>query len=256
MRRQTSRPSTSGRPRSRMTRSGPRQGDLVDGLGPRVRGEHLVPAGGQADPEGLEQRRIVVDDEDLGHGGAQTGAVTQGLARHGEDDPGAPGDVGVDPDEPAVRLDEGLGDGQAEAGPAPAAVLAEHLEDALALLAGDAGTVVAHGDLDPRGRAPRCGPRRHADDAVVGREPLRVLEHVRQDLAHEDVIEVQERQVVRRVDPDAAGRHQAAQRRQRLGDQLVEARRSSAAARAPRPRCGSCRAGWSRAGPGGPPAAR
>ena len=45
------------------------QRDLVDGLCSRVGGEDLVAAGGQADPERLEERRIVVDDEHLGHGG-------------------------------------------------------------------------------------------------------------------------------------------------------------------------------------------
>ena len=124
-----------------------------------------------------------------------------------------------------MGLDECLGDGEAEAGPAAATILAEHLEDAFALLAGDAGTLVADCDLDPCPSAPRGGPRRHANGAVVGREPFRVLQHVRQDLAHEDVVEVEQGQVARRVDLDAAGRHQAAQRRQRFGDEFVEANR-------------------------------
>ncbi len=122
---------------------------------------------------------------------------------------------------PAVRLDEGLGDGQTEAGPSPAAVLAEHVEDALAVFVGDTGTVVGHGDLHPC-RVFGGGPSRHADDAAVGRQPLGVLEHVCQDLAHEDVIEVQEGQVQVRVDRDLAGRQDPAQQGQCLVEQLAE----------------------------------
>ena len=68
------------------------------------------------------------------------------------------GDVGIDPDEPTVCLDERLGDGQAEPRPATPTVLAEHFEDALTVFPCDAGTVVAHRDLDlrrPAGRASR-----------------------------------------------------------------------------------------------------
>ena len=79
---------------------------------------------------------------------AQTGAATRVSAGTVKTTRAPRVDVGVDPDEPAVRLDEGLGDGQAEAGPATTAVLAEHLEDAFTVLRRDAGTVVGHRDLD------------------------------------------------------------------------------------------------------------
>ena len=64
-----------------------------------------------------------------------------------------------------------------------------------------------------------------ADDAVGGGEPLGVLEHVGQDLADQDVIEVQQGQADRSVDPDMARCHDPAQRRQRLVDQFVESDR-------------------------------
>ena len=156
---------------------------------------------------------------------AQTGAATRSR-RDREDDPCPAADVGVDPDESAVGLDERLGDGQAEARPAAAAVLAEHLEDAFPVLRRDARTVVGDRDLDPRRAFPGAAPRRDTDDAADGRQPLGVLEHVRQDLADEDVIDVQERQAGRRVDRHAAGRQDAAQQGQRLIDQLRRSRSS------------------------------
>ena len=133
-------------------------------------------------------------------------------------------DVGVDPDQATMRLDEGLGDGQAQAGPATTAVLAEHLEDALAVLPCNAGTVVGDSDLHQLRVAGRAA-RRHTDHAVVGGEALGVLEHVRQDLAHQDGIEVEGRQVCRRLDRDAAGGDDPAQLGQRLVDQVGEADR-------------------------------
>ena len=158
MRRHTSRPSRSGRPRSRMTRSGPASATWLMASLPECADEHLVPPGGQPDAQGLEQRRIVVDDQDLGHVGrsdrrrrrasrAGTVKTMRAPLRH----------VGVDPDEPAVGLDEGLGDGQAEPGPAAAAVLAEHLEDALTLVLGAMpGPSSVDRDLDQRSH--RRGP--------------------------------------------------------------------------------------------------
>ena len=40
---------------------------LGDALFPVDRGDHLVPSGLQSEPQGTEQRRIVVDHQDLGH---------------------------------------------------------------------------------------------------------------------------------------------------------------------------------------------
>ena len=88
----------------------------------------------------------------------------------------------IDPDEAAVGLDEGLGDGEPEPGPTTTAVLAEHLEHVLPLLGGDPGPVVAHRDLDEGGVGVRLRACRQADDAAGGRHPLRVLQEIGQDL--------------------------------------------------------------------------
>ncbi len=126
-----------------------------------------------------------------------------------------------------VGLDESLGDGQAQTGPAAAAVLAEHLEDALAILGFDSRTVVVHRDLHLRHTRGRCGatrhrPSAHADDAAPRGEPPCVLEHVGQHLADKDVVEVQERQVVRCLRDDAVRCDEAAQRTEGLRDELVK----------------------------------
>jgi hypothetical protein len=85
-----------------------------------VRRDDLVPAGGQADPEGLEQRRIVVDDEDLGHGGRSDHGAGRASRTGTVNTTRAPrltsGSIQM---EPTVGLDEGLGDGQAETRPCP-----------------------------------------------------------------------------------------------------------------------------------------
>ena len=65
---------------------------------------------------------------------------------------------------------------------------------------GDARTLVGHGDLDPVAALPGAVRAVDADDAVVGGEPLGVLEHVGQDLADQDVVEVQQGQAGRCVD--------------------------------------------------------
>ena len=68
-----------------------------------------------------------------------------------------------------MRLDEGLGDGQAEAGPAPAAVLAEHLEDPLSLVGArcpDPRRLTAISTRVAAGPAHRPGA--DADGAVLG----------------------------------------------------------------------------------------
>ena len=70
---------------------------------------------------------------------------------------------------------------------------------------------------------PGDAARRHTDHAVIGREALGVLEHVRQDLAHQDGIEVERRQVCRRLDRDAAGCDDPAQLGQCFVDQGGEA---------------------------------
>ena len=58
-----------------------------------------------------------------------------------------------------MGLDEGLGNGQTQAGPAATPVLAEHLEDALAFRSRNAGSVVRDGNLDQRlgGRSDQLG---------------------------------------------------------------------------------------------------
>ena len=118
-------------------------------------------------------------------------------------------------------LDEGLGDGQAQAGPAATAILAEHLEDALAIFSGDAGPVVADGYLDERRVSGRAPPS-HPDDASGGGDAFGVLEDIGQNLAHEEVVDVQEREVRRRVDLDASRRNDDAELAQCLVDQVSE----------------------------------
>ena len=88
MRRQTSMPSKSGRPRSRMTRSGIGQRDLLHGLGACLREDDLVPARRQPDAERLEQRWVVVDHQHLGHA-ASDRCRHDGLGGDGEYHPGA-----------------------------------------------------------------------------------------------------------------------------------------------------------------------
>ena len=114
---------------------------LADGVGSRVRRRDLVAASRQPDPQRLDQRRVVVDHQNLRHV-VPFGSRMQGHTHrsgHGEDHGSALGHVGLDPDGPSVGFDERLGDGQPEPGPCPATVLAEHLEDPLPLLAGDPG---------------------------------------------------------------------------------------------------------------------
>ena len=104
----------------------------------------------------------------------------------------------------------------------PPSVLAEHLEDALPLADADAGAVVRDGDLD-RGRcAAWCDLARHPDDAADGRQAIRVLQKVGQNLTDEDMVDVQERKAGRLLDDDAAGPDEAVEGAERLGDQLIE----------------------------------
>ena len=94
------------------------QCDLGDGLGPECAVDDLVAAGGQADAQRLDQRRIVVDHQHLASWRRVRPATAPASRRDGEDDAGPAATSRIDPDEPAVGLDEGLGDGQAESGPA------------------------------------------------------------------------------------------------------------------------------------------
>ena len=154
MLRHTSMPSTSGRPRSRITRSGAASATwltlpfplcAVTTSSPRA----VSPMRSALSSDGSSSttRTLVMP--------ASGGCGHVGRGRDGEHDPGAVFDLGVDPDVPTVSLDERSGDRQAEAGAAATAVLAEHLEYPLPILLPDAGPVVGDRDLDPRRRAPR-----------------------------------------------------------------------------------------------------
>ncbi len=122
-------------------------------------------------------------------------------------------------------LDESLGDGQPEPGPAAAAVLAEHLEHPLPVVAGDARSVIRHRDFHPSRRAPRRDARPDADDAVVGGEPFGILEHVRQHLADEHVIDAQQRKIGGHLGLDPSRSDDSRERLQRLSYQVVKSYR-------------------------------
>ena len=73
----------------------------------------------------------------------------------------------LDPDVLAVGLDEGLGDGQAEPGPAPGVEAHEPVEDGLPLGGGDAGPCVGHRHGHPVA-ADLGGHRDHGSPAAHG----------------------------------------------------------------------------------------
>ena len=121
----------------------------------------------------------------------------------------------------------------------PPPVLAEHLEDALAILGRDARALVAHRDLHlggtqplrhqpPRCLASRCRRHGRADTtmALCSARPVRVLEHVGQHLADQHMVDVQEGQVVGCLGDDAVRRDEVAQGAKGLGDELVERNRA------------------------------
>jgi hypothetical protein len=121
-----------------------------------------------------------------------------------------------------VRLDECLGDRQAETGPGPAAVLAEHLEYPFSFLGGDTRTLVGHGYLDERYRGGADRLRADTDRAPVRAQARRILQQVGQDLAHQDMIDFQQGQIGCRFNVHAAPRDQAVDGGEGLVHQLVE----------------------------------
>src|SRR5665213_1505830 len=82
------------------------------------RGNHFMATGAQTDAERTQQRRIVVDDEYLGHLLLPPAAVTC-RKRHGEHEPGTTVGPFLDPYLFVVRFDERLGDRQAETTASP-----------------------------------------------------------------------------------------------------------------------------------------
>ena len=109
--------------------SGDGEGGLGDALLAVGRGDHVVATGLEPEPQGPQERGVVVDDEHLRHPEVPVGARTGD--RQGEDEAGAASGHVLDPDRLAVRLDERLGDGQPEPGPAPGVEADEAIEDGL-----------------------------------------------------------------------------------------------------------------------------
>ena len=115
-----------------------------------------------------------------------------------EDEAGAAAGHVLDPDVLAVGLDEGLGDGQAETGPAAGVEADEPVEHRLALVGGDARPGVGDRDGDP----------------VVATQPATVItalrrcvavgivQEVSEHLADQELVDVDVGQVVGDVDLD------------------------------------------------------
>ena len=94
--------------------------------------DDLVAAGLEAETEGPEEGGVVVDDEDFGHASLSPSPRCRRLTRGSVNTKRAPppGDV-LDPDALAVGLDERLGDGEAETGPAAGVEAHEAVEHGL-----------------------------------------------------------------------------------------------------------------------------
>ena len=123
-----------------------------------IRGfEHLVARSGEQVAQDAAQVFLVFHDKDaLGHVGGLPGFGADGkLHLEGR----ALAERRFDPDATAVHLDDLLGDGEAEAGPAlrlgvGVVDLMELLEDAAQLLSRNAGASVGHGNGEVAVRQP------------------------------------------------------------------------------------------------------
>ena len=234
----------------------------VESLLPVGGRDHLVAAGLEAQPQGPQERRVVVDHQHLGHDAlpadSMAGGDTLVRGRHrrgrvggrrqGEDEPGPAAGTSSTQMSPAVGLDEGLGDGQAEARPAPGVEADEPVEDRLSLGERDAGPASVT-DSATRSPAPPGG---HGDQAPRRGVAVGIVEEVSQYLADEEPVDVHVGQVrrPRRCPPvgrPSDGREGRRPRRPAAGAPVW--RRGGPRAR--RRRCGSCRAGWSPGGSAG-----
>ena len=154
-------PSASGRPDVHEDEVGAVLDRQLDRLCGGRRLERAVVLGPEQVTEQLHVLLVVLDDEDARtrhDEPTREGSVTTTCS---------PAELAVDPDSPAVQLDEPLRQRQAEAGPSPCSTpglgLLELLEDSLVVLGGDARAGVGDRDphlaVDPRRRRRPPRPR-------------------------------------------------------------------------------------------------
>src|SRR5262245_21758703 len=180
----TSRPSMSGRPRSRITTSGWRVADAPSASAPVSASKSLYPWLPSA---ARKKRRMATSSSTRRIVGSGT-SRNRGDLREGqgeEEGHAAPGQV-VGPDVAAVSLDDGLADGEPQPGAAGGVGrdAIEPLEDAGLFARRQPGTAVGHLDGDRL-----VGGRGDDADGAVGRGVLDgVVEQVDQDLLDEHVI--------------------------------------------------------------------
>ena len=190
MRRHTSMPSRSGRPEVEDDQVRARQRDLGDRLRARVGRTTSSPRARQADAQRLEQRGVVVDDEDLGHGRSdrrRARAASVGTVKTTRAPRSTSGSIQMRPPWASTKA-------LAMASPSPALPpppfwlnISNTRSRSSRAMPGPSSLTA----ISTRAALPGRGPRRHADDAARGRQPLGVLEHVGQHLADEHVVDVQ-----------------------------------------------------------------
>ena len=151
-------------------------------------GRDVVAPGLEAEAQRAIQRRVVVDDQDFRHGGYRSVTCLVGQREREDESCSVIRSVLV-PDLFAVGLDERLGDGETETGPAALVELGEALEDGLSILRRDARSLVGHRDHDLIRRPARLD----GDDAVGRRVSGGVVEQVDQDLPDQERVDVHRR---------------------------------------------------------------
>src|SRR5688572_32382393 len=104
--------------------------------------EHVVAPSLQPPPQSLPDLMIVIDDEDLGHGGSPS---HRELESHG----GASPRCSLDPDPASVCPDQGPSDGETQPRASlPRGVASyERLEDSLSVRGRDAQALISHANL-------------------------------------------------------------------------------------------------------------
>ena len=91
-----------------------------------------------------------------------------------------------------MRLDKRARDGETEARPTPGVELDESVEDGLAIGLGDSGTLVGDGDVYHVAVTLRVDGHLAAFGGVTSR----VIEQIDEDLGHEQVVDVDRREVI------------------------------------------------------------
>ena len=202
----------------------------------------------QAEPQRPEQRRVVVDDEHLGHR-ATCRAAAVGRDRQGEDEAGAAAGCVLDPD-PARR------------GPRRTSWRwSDRARPGRRCRTGRSGRRRSRARRrerpGPRSVTESVDPvaatsRRHRDRLAVGRMTVGIVDEVSEDLADEDRVDVDVGQVGRELEVDRrgprarAGGRPAPRRPDRATDRGAALDLEDAGVDT-----GSCRAGWSPAGSAG-----